>query len=167
MREGDRSGGPSRDRELYDLPDLKERDGFTPGDPAPDRDGFAQGTDTPEKSMTGAEIKEMVEQIIDTQRREEKDQFKALDEARTAGADKETIEAMKAQVKDTIGDRLTAEKLSQSITPDMMNQSFNVGEVKENAKEALQKMQNAVQQQRDAHPGQGAGFHINHSSMDR
>lgn len=167
MRDGDRAGGPSKDRELYDLPDLKDRDGFTPGqDAAPDRDGFAQGKEAPEKTMTGAEIKEYAEQAIETRRQEEKDQFKELDAARASGADPQTIEAMKAQVKDTIGDRLTAESLSKSITPDMMNQTINVGEIKENVKEGLQKMQNAVQGYKDAHPSQSIQPHISHG-MDR
>lgn len=167
QREGDRAGGPSKDRELYDLPDLKDRDGFTPGqDAAPDRDGFAQGTEAPEKTMTGAEIKEYAERAIETQRQAEKEQFKELDAARANGADPQTIEAMKAQVKDTIGDRLTAESVSRSITPDMMNQTINVGEIKENVKEGLQKMQNAVQGYKDAHPSQSIQPHISHG-MDR
>lgn len=166
LREGDRAGGPSKDRELYDLPDLKDRDGFTPGEPATDRDGFAQGKEAPEKTMTGAEIKEYAEQAIETRRQEEKDQFKALDEAKAKGADPQTIEAMKAQVKDTIGDRLTAESLSKSITPDMMNQTINIGELKENMKQDLQKIQSAVQQHKDAHPSQSIQPHISHS-MDR
>lgn len=167
MRAGDRAGGPSKDRELYDLPDLKDRDGFTPGqDAAPDRDGFAQGKSAPEKTMTGAEIKEYAEQAIETRRQEEKDQFKALDEAKAKGADPQTIDAMKSQVKDTIGDRLTAESLSKSITPDMMNQSINIGELKEDMKQDLQKIQNAVQQHKDAHPSQSIQPHISHG-MDR
>lgn len=160
QREGDRAGGPSKDRELYDLPDLKDRDGFTPGDTAPDRDGFAQGKEAPEKTMTGAEIKEYAEQAIEARRQQEKDQFKELDAARASGADPQTIEAMKAQVKETIGDRLTAENLSQSITPDMMNQRFNVGEIKQDLKENMQKVQNAVQNYRDTHPGQGIHVQI-------